>query len=76
MDLTETHTMALTGETHTTEKFQITTLIQKSQTHSLQKSLEIMQLKVKINKLENQTEISGFQKQILKRHHTKSSQLI
>jgi hypothetical protein len=37
MDLMEILTMELTGETHTTEKSQITMLIQKSQIHSPQK---------------------------------------
>jgi hypothetical protein len=37
MDLMEILTMVLTGDIHTTEKFQITLLIQKSQIHSLQR---------------------------------------
>ena len=37
MDLMEILTMELTGEIHITEKFQIISLIQKSQIHSLQR---------------------------------------
>jgi hypothetical protein len=37
MDLMVTLTMELSGETHTIEKFQITMLIQKLQTHLLLK---------------------------------------